>query len=87
MAGIVRKMLLKLVVEDAILREESSYRFYESALEVVPGEEEQRLLRSLCAGELRHRLKLEELQRRGEAEEIEGPEGRRFVKVETTSLS
>jgi rubrerythrin len=64
-------MLLKLVLEDAILREESSYRFYESALEIVPGEREQHLLKSLCAGELRHRLKLEELQRRGEIEEID----------------
>ena len=71
MSGIVRKMLLKLVLEDAILREETSYRFYESALAVVAGEQEQRLLKSLCAGELRHRLKLEELSRRGETEEID----------------
>jgi rubrerythrin len=64
-------MLLKLVLEDAILREESSYRFYESALEVVAGEQEQRLLKSLCAGELRHRLKLEDLSRKGVSEEID----------------
>ena len=71
MAGLVRKVLLKLVLEDAIIREESSYRFYESALDRVSGREQQELLRKLCAEELRHRLKLEELQRRGVTEEIE----------------
>jgi len=71
LAGLVRKVLLSLVLEDAIIREESSYRFYESALDEVSGQEEQQLLKKLCAEELRHRLKLEELQRRGETEEIE----------------
>ena len=71
MAGLGRKVLLKLVLEDAIIREESSYRFYESALDRVSGREEQELLKKLCAEELRHRLKLEELQRRGVSEEIE----------------
>jgi rubrerythrin len=71
LAGIVKKILLKLVLEDAIIREENAYRFYESALDMVKGEEEQRLLKKLCAEELRHRLKLEELQRSGETEQID----------------
>ena len=71
LAGIVRKILLKLVLEDAIIREENAYRFYESALDRVSGRAEQRLLKELCAGELRHRLKLEELQRSGGTEQID----------------
>jgi rubrerythrin len=70
-AGFVRKLLLKLVLEDAIIREENAYRFYESALDTAGGQEEKRLLKKLCAGELRHRLKLEELQRSGETEQID----------------
>jgi rubrerythrin len=71
LAGVVRKLLLGLVLEDAIIREESAYRFYESAADNVNGREEQQLLRKLCAEELRHRLKLEELQRRRQTEQIE----------------
>lgn len=33
MAGFVRKVLLGLVLEDAVIREENAYRFYESALD------------------------------------------------------
>jgi rubrerythrin len=72
-AGPIRKMLLGMVLEDAILREENAYRFYESALDRVSGGEQKQLLKKLCAEELRHRLKLEELQRRGESEEFEFP--------------
>jgi rubrerythrin len=71
MAGLVRKMLFAMVLEDAIVREENAYRAYESALETVGGRREQRLLRKLCAEELRHRLKLAELQKRGVSEELE----------------
>jgi len=73
MAGPVRKILLELVLEDAIIREENAYRFYGSAMGRVDGREEKQLLKKLCAEELRHRLKLEEMQRRGDAEQLEFP--------------
>jgi len=70
-AGFVRKVLFRLVLEDAIIREENAYRFYESAMDRVSAAEVRQLLKKLCAEELRHRLKLEELQRRGESEEMD----------------
>ena len=74
MAGPVKKILLELVLEDAIIREENAYRFYESTLERVDEREAKQLLKKLCAEELRHRLKLEEMQRRGVAEHLEFPQ-------------
>jgi rubrerythrin len=71
LARLVRKILFALVLEDAVIREENAYRFYESALDKAGGPEAKQLLKKLCAEELRHRLKLEQLQRRGESEEIE----------------
>lgn len=71
MAGIIRKILFGLVLEDAIVREENSYRFYEAAQKKVKPEDALQLLKKLCAAELRHRLKLEELQKTGELEELE----------------
>ena len=44
LAGVIRKLLLGLVLEDAIIREESAYRFYETAVDTVDGREEQQLL-------------------------------------------
>jgi len=64
-------MLFGLVLEDAIIREEHSYRFYEAAQRKVEREDALQLLKKLCAEELRHRLKLEELQKTGESEELE----------------
>lgn len=71
MTGLIRKMLFGLVLEDAIVREENSYRFYEAAQKKVEPEDALQLLKKLCAAELRHRLKLEELQKTGESEELE----------------
>ncbi len=65
----VARFLLRLILEEAIRREEEAYRFYEAALGPVRAPEAQALLRRLCAEELRHRLKLEELQRRGELDQ------------------
>jgi rubrerythrin len=65
MAGTVRRFLLRLVLEEAISREEKAYRFYETALEAVRDPAAAGLLRRLAAEELRHRLKLEDLQRSG----------------------
>jgi rubrerythrin len=75
-AGAVRKMLFHLVLEDAILREENAYRFYESARELAGNEPARRLLKKLCAEELRHRMKLEQMckDRRSEELKFSGPE-------------
>jgi rubrerythrin len=61
----LRRFLLRLILEEAIRREEEAYRFYEAALEPVRAPEARGLLQKLCAEELRHRLKLQELQDRG----------------------
>jgi rubrerythrin len=60
----IRRFLLRLALEEAIRREEESYSFYQRALDTVQEPVALDLLRTLCAAELRHRLKLEELQRR-----------------------
>ena len=85
LAGFVRKMLFALVLEDAIVREENAYRFYDAALQRASGEGERRLLGKLCAEELRHRLELEELQSRGQTEELEfsSPEEVELLEPET----
>jgi rubrerythrin len=70
LAGFARKILFALVLEDAVIREENAYRFYESALNKAGGPGAKQLLKKLCAAELRHRLKLEQLQREGESEEM-----------------
>lgn len=64
----LRRFLLRLILEEAIRREEEAYRFYEAALEPVRAPEARALLGKLCAEELRHRLKLQELQ--GQPESI-----------------
>ncbi len=64
----LRQFLLRLILEEAIRREEEAYRYYEAALEPVREPAARKLLRRLCAEELRHRLKLEELQRHGETD-------------------
>jgi rubrerythrin len=71
LAGPIRKILLRLVLEDAVVREEYAYRFYESALERVSEREARKLLQKLCAEELRHRMKLERMQSEAATEEIE----------------
>ncbi len=65
----VRRFLLRLILEEAIRREEEAYRFYEAAQEPVRSPEARELLRRLCAEELRHRLKLQELQGRGQIDQ------------------
>lgn len=72
MAGTVRRFLLRLVLEEAISLEEKAYRFYKEAMEAVPDPAAALLLRRLSAEELRHRLKLEDLQRTGELDQA-GP--------------
>ena len=63
MAGIVRTFLFKLVLENAIEMEEKAYNFYENAISKVEDPEPKQILRDLASQELKHRLKLEEVQR------------------------
>jgi rubrerythrin len=60
----IKHFLLRLALEEAIRREEQAYSFYQNAHESVTEPGAARVLLALSAEELRHRLKLEELQRR-----------------------
>jgi rubrerythrin len=61
-----RKLLVKLILEQALIFEERSYRFYENALEQAVMDESKALLRRLMKEELTHRIKLEEVQKEGD---------------------
>ena len=63
MAGPVRTFLFKLVLENALEAEEKAYNFYERHISGVQDVEVQDLLKRLASIELKHRLKLEEVQR------------------------
>ena len=58
--SVMKKLLLRILLEDAIANEEAAYAFYESALEHVSQPESIALLKKLMAGELRHRIQLVE---------------------------
>jgi rubrerythrin len=77
----MRRFLLRLILEEAIRREEEAYRFYEAAQEPVRSPASRELLRRLCAEELRHRLKLQELQLQPENLEVQArsPEESRLL--------
>ena len=51
-----RKILVRLILEKAIIFEENAYRFYESALSMAASADTADLLKKLIAGELKHRL-------------------------------
>jgi rubrerythrin len=70
---VLRKLLLKVLLERAIAFEEGAYRFYEGALERAAMSDTSELLKSLLAEELRHRMKLEEAQRTGDISSLEQP--------------
>ena len=65
-----RKILVRLILEKAIIFEENAYRFYESALSMAASADTADLLKKLIAAELKHRLKLEEIQNTGELETV-----------------
>jgi rubrerythrin len=65
MAGPFRKLIMRLILERAIIFEERAYRFYESALSLVGEGQTSGLLKKLMAAELGHRMKLEEIQKSG----------------------
>jgi len=70
----VKKFLIKLIIEEAIHFEERSYIFYESLLQSAVMKESIILLKKLLAGELSHRLRLVEIQRRGNLGDLQVPE-------------
>jgi len=61
---------MKFVLEDAIAFEEKAYRFYQKALSMTVVDESSHLLKRLLAAELGHRLKLEEIQKTGDPEDL-----------------
>jgi len=77
----VRKLLLRIILEKAIAFEENAYRYYEEALERTAMIETAELLRKLLSDELRHRLKLEEMQRTGDIEGLSAPESRNYIYI------
>jgi rubrerythrin len=73
------------VLERAIAFEEGAYRFYEEALERSAMSETSELLKKLLAGELLHRMKLEELQRTGGTSALTVPFPRGAPEIEELS--
>ena len=65
MTGPFRKIILKMILEKAIIFEERAYSFYESALHIVEQGQTSDLLKKLAAAELEHKLKLEKIQQTG----------------------
>jgi len=66
MAGALKKLLLRLILENAIVFEEKAYRFYEEAKKDAKKDETKEVLHNLMAEELKHRLRLEEAQRQAD---------------------
>jgi rubrerythrin len=62
----LKRLVLRVILEEAIAFEEAAYRFYQSALESAVMEESGSTLRKLLVSELKHRMKLDDFQRRGE---------------------
>ncbi len=61
----LKQLLLRMLLEEAIIREEAAYMLYQDALHIVSEPDVITLLKMLMAAELRHKLQLEELQQQG----------------------
>lgn len=85
MGNPIKKFLMKLIIEEAIRFEERSYNYYESLLERAVMKESIGLLKKLRAGELSHRLRLEEIQRRGNPGTLRVPESTELEGFEEVS--
>lgn len=70
MVKIFNTFFLKLILEEAISYEEKAYHFYESARKRVVKAESALVLRRLLAKELEYRIRLQEMQRKGDLGEI-----------------
>jgi len=63
--GPVKKLLVRIALEKAISFEEQAYRFYESALKKSIMRHSFHLLKRLLSEELKHRMRLEVIQKSG----------------------
>ncbi len=61
----MKKLLVRVAIEKAISFEERAYRFYESALKRSTMRTSFDLLKQLLSEELKHRMRLEEIQKSG----------------------
>ncbi|KPJ87359.1 MAG: hypothetical protein AMS17_08770 [Spirochaetes bacterium DG_61] len=61
----IKKILFRIILEEAIAFEEKAYQFYKSALSRAVMGESEGVLKKLLVAELKHRMKLDELQRAG----------------------
>jgi rubrerythrin len=59
-------LLVKIVLEQAIIFEERAYQFYEKAFEQTVMNESKKILKRLMKEELKHRIKLEDVQKKGD---------------------
>ena len=60
-----RKLLIRSLIEDAVIRCEKRYRHYESAFSRAVKQEAAELLKKLMAVQLRNRLRFQEVQKKG----------------------
>jgi len=65
----MKKFLVRIILEEAIAFEEKAYRFYQNALSRAVMRESAQTLRKLLVSELAHRMKLDEIQRVGDLAE------------------
>jgi rubrerythrin len=63
---VIKKVILRIILEEAIAFEEKAYQFYRSALSRAVMGDSGRVLKKLLVAELKHRMKLDELQRTGD---------------------
>ena len=82
----IKKFLMKLIIEEAIRFEERSYNYYESLLGRAVMKESIGLLKKLRTGELSHRLRLEEIQKRGNLGMLQVPENTELQGFEEISI-
>lgn len=86
-AGSFRTFIVRIILENAIAFEEHSYRFYESALERAVGRESRDIIRQLMRDEFGHRIKLEEVRRKGDLGSLDVPDGKASADIEAVSCS
>jgi len=86
-AGSFRTFIVRIILEDAIAFEEHSYRFYESALEKAVSGESRDIIGQLMRDEFRHRIKLEEVRKKGDLGRLDVPEGKDSSYIEAVSCS
>jgi len=60
-----RKLLIRSLIEDTVIRCEKRYRYYESAFSRAVKQEAAELLKNLMAVQLRDRLRFQEVQKKG----------------------